>query len=127
MNQNFPYLCVGTHYLLNFYECDLSSLAPSKDEFEKTMGKIAKKVNDSGLTVLSSNFHFFEENAVTGFFLLAESHIAFHSWPEKNFVSADIFICHHTKDNNPEAKQILEFLKTEIFKAQKAEMKVLKR
>ena len=30
---------------------------------------------------------------VTGFIVLAESHIAFHSYPESGFLSEDVFTC----------------------------------
>jgi len=38
-------------------------------------------------------FFQFKPHGVTGIVLLEESHIAFHSWPEYNYIAIDIFSC----------------------------------
>ena len=40
-----------------------------------------------------------EEDGVSGFVLLAESHISIHSFPERAYINIDIFSC---KDFDPE-------------------------
>jgi len=47
----------------------------------------------AGATVLTSKTHTFTPCGVTAFVLLAESHIALHSWPEDRYVSFDILMC----------------------------------
>jgi S-adenosylmethionine decarboxylase len=37
--------------------------------------------------------HCFEGGGVTGFLLLAESHIALHTYPEHGYIAVDIFSC----------------------------------
>ena len=37
--------------------------------------------------------HKFEPQGVTGFALLAESHISIHTWPENHIAKCDIFCC----------------------------------
>ncbi|WP_374112221.1 S-adenosylmethionine decarboxylase [Bartonella harrusi] len=32
-----------------------------------------------------------EEQSVTGFFLLSESHLSFHTYPESNYISIDLY------------------------------------
>ena len=44
-------------------------------------------------TIIAERFHQFEPHGVTGFLLLAESHISVHTWPEENFAAIDIFFC----------------------------------
>lgn len=47
-----------------------------------------------GLTVVGSAFHSFGPGAgVTGVLILAESHIALHTWPEYGIAALDIFTC----------------------------------
>jgi S-adenosylmethionine decarboxylase proenzyme len=46
-----------------------------------------------GATILHSYFHPFAPCGVTGFLLLAESHLSVHTWPEEGFASFDIFSC----------------------------------
>lgn len=47
-------------------------------------------------TLLNVYTHSFEPQGVTGFALLAESHISTHNWPEYGFASIDAFTCGKT-------------------------------
>ncbi|MFM1847832.1 MAG: hypothetical protein RL417_1306 [Pseudomonadota bacterium] len=47
----------------------------------------------AGATVLESKTHTFSPHGVTTFVLLAESHVALHSWPEDGYVSFDVLMC----------------------------------
>ncbi len=48
----------------------------------------------AGATVLASHFHHFgTDGGVTGVVLLAESHMSLHTWPERGFAAADVFMC----------------------------------
>ena len=58
--------------------------------FEKIVYKIAKK---SKVTVLELSRHKFEPQGFTLVALLAESHMSFHTFPEKNVISFDFFTC----------------------------------
>lgn len=44
-------------------------------------------------TPLRSAIYKFPGQGITGVILLAESHIALHSWPEFNYMAVDIFTC----------------------------------
>ena len=46
-----------------------------------------------GGTILHQHFHQFEPDGMTGFLLLAESHISVHTWPEDGIAAIDIFTC----------------------------------
>jgi len=58
--------------------------------FEKLVYKIAKKAK---VTVLEISKHKFEPQGFTLVALLAESHISFHTFPEKGIISFDFFTC----------------------------------
>jgi len=58
--------------------------------FEKLVYKIAKKAK---VTVLEISKHRFEPQGFTLVALLAESHMSFHTFPEKNIISFDFFTC----------------------------------
>jgi len=58
--------------------------------FEKLLYKIAKKAK---VTVLEISSHKFEPQGFTLVALLAESHMSFHTFPEKNVISFDFFTC----------------------------------
>ena len=58
--------------------------------FEKIVYKIAKKAK---VEVLEISRHKFEPQGFTLVALLAESHMSFHTFPEKNIISFDFFTC----------------------------------
>ena len=48
----------------------------------------------AGATLLHTNFHTFTPfGGVSGVAVLAESHISVHTWPERRFAAADVFMC----------------------------------
>jgi len=58
--------------------------------FENVINKIAKAAN---VTVLKISKYKFEPQGFTILALLAESHISFHTFPEKEIISFDFFTC----------------------------------
>lgn len=47
----------------------------------------------AGATVLRHDFHHFSPEGVSGVVILAESHLAIHTWPQRAFAAVDIFTC----------------------------------
>ena len=58
--------------------------------FEKVINEIAKAAN---VTILNVSKYKFEPQGFTILALLAESHISFHTFPEKGIISFDFFTC----------------------------------
>ena len=58
--------------------------------FESVIHKIAKAAE---VTVLEISKYKFEPQGFTILALLAESHISFHTFPEKGIISFDFFTC----------------------------------
>jgi len=42
--------------------------------------------------------------------LLAESHLALHTWPEQSAVTLDVYVCNFSKDNSEKAETLLQAL-----------------
>ena len=42
--------------------------------------------------------------------VLAESHMSIHTWPEKRYVTVDVYVCSYTQDNRPKARKLYESL-----------------
>lgn len=61
-----------------------------------------------GLTVVAEAFHGFGTEAApsgaTGAVVLAESHLAVHTWPELAAVTVDIYVCNYSQDNRAAAE-----------------------
>lgn len=61
-----------------------------------------------GLTVVGRLFHAFSDAkgqpaGVTGTVVLAESHLAVHTWPEIASVTLDVYVCNFSGDNSRRA------------------------
>ena len=64
-----------------------------------------------GLTVVGRLFHAFHDAngqpaGVTGAVVLAESHLALHTWPEIASVTLDVYVCNFSGDNSAQANAL---------------------
>jgi S-adenosylmethionine decarboxylase proenzyme len=68
----------------------------------------------SGLTGVAELMHRFGpadgQSGITGVVLLAESHLAVHTWPELGAVTLDVYVCNYSGDNSEKAKVLLDAL-----------------
>ena len=80
---------LGRHLLMDFYGCDRCRLDDSV-YIEEHLRSAAKA---AGAYVLSATVHRFSPQGVTGILSLRESHLAIHTWPERQFAAADLFSC----------------------------------
>ena len=68
---------------------------------------------NAGLTIVGEHFHTFSDaGGVTGLVLLAESHLAIHTWPELNAVTLDVYVCNFRDDNSGKARALTHALVT---------------
>jgi len=65
-------------------------------------------VNASGLTIMDVSFHQFEGSGFTGTVVLAESHIALHTWPETSGLTLDVYVCNYSADNSVKARILFD-------------------
>ncbi len=79
----------GRHVLLDLSGCDYQ-LLNSVDEVREILLNSAA---DGGATVISSHFHPFKPQGLSGVVVIAESHITIHTWPEHGYASVDVFTC----------------------------------
>jgi|TARA_B100001939_G_scaffold297356_1_gene271782 S-adenosylmethionine decarboxylase len=106
----------GKHLLLDLWGVKF-------DNSITTLKKVIKNaVKVSGATMLHMHLHRFgKEQGISGVAVLAESHISVHTWPERDYVAFDIFMCGDTK---PEASA--EYL-IKTLKPKKEILKKIKR
>ena len=72
-------------------------------------------VANAGLMAVSDLFHRFDpmaerQSGITGVVLLAESHLAVHTWPEFGGVTIDAYVCNFSADNSARAQQLMDTL-----------------
>jgi len=79
----------GKHILAEYFECDCTYL-DSEQAIREVMLEAASA---SGATIVGNIFHHFSPQGVTGVVVIAESHLAIHTWPEYRYASVDLFTC----------------------------------
>ena len=93
---------------------DLHGCAPEQPAFIDPAALRAlclRAVAGSGLQVVGELFHRFPApGGVTGVVLLAESHLAVHTWPELGAVTLDVYVCNLLEDNSARAEGLLQTL-----------------
>ena len=99
---------LGKHVLAEFYKCD-NDILNNVSLIEQLMIDAAEKAN---ATVISSSFHHFNPFGVSGVVVIAESHLAIHTWPEYGYASVDIYTCGDTLDPWVAYKYLRDMLKS---------------
>lgn len=106
----------GVHIIADFW-CG-KDIADQK----KLKTILLRAARESQNTPLKVSIHAFSPRGITGVVLLAESHIAIHTWPEIGYTAIDIFTC----GEGAKAAKALEFLKKEL-KPRRIAVKIMKR
>jgi S-adenosylmethionine decarboxylase len=75
--------------LLELHECDRAML----NEPAALKQLLITAVQRAGGTIVAEVFHTFSPHGVTGVIVIAESHVAIHTWPERGYAAVDIFSC----------------------------------
>lgn len=103
----------GLHLTADLFDCRSSrELMADRGVLQEACIRLVRR---SGLTVVGDDFHQFasvdgEPGGVTGLVLLAESHLAVHTWPELNAVTLDVYVCNFRQDNSAKAETLIDCL-----------------
>jgi S-adenosylmethionine decarboxylase len=104
----------GLHLTADLHGC--AADAPAANAFsdpEALRTLCLQAVRGSGLQAVGELFHRFPApGGVTGVVLLAESHLAVHTWPELGAVTLDVYVCNLGADNSASAQALLDALLT---------------
>ena len=107
----------GIHLLGEWYGCPADE--PLLTQADALRDLCRQAVDESGLTIVGDRFFQFEPQGVTGTVLLAESHLAIHTWPEAGFVTVDVYVCNYTTDNTAKAERVFQALEAALRPARK--------
>ena len=103
----------GLHIIADLYNCQKGELLVSSNKLRKLC---VKACQDVGLTVLGDHFYQFDGadgtqlGGATGAVVLAESHLAIHTWPERAGATLDVYVCNYTADNTEKAESVYNAL-----------------
>ena len=98
---------LGLHIILDGHESHFDFSTTDMHDIEAFL---AEKIIEGNMTILWKLFHDFRNPhwAFTGIFLLWESHFSVHTFPERNYISIDFYVCNHSKDVTREARGIID-------------------
>ncbi|MDR1162207.1 MAG: S-adenosylmethionine decarboxylase [Candidatus Accumulibacter sp.] len=97
----------GLHIVAELYDCRCEARLLAS--VEALRGLCLAVCAVPGLTTLGELFHQFAGPSgsgagATGVVILAESHLAVHTWPEIRAVTFDLYVCNFTQDNRETAR-----------------------
>ncbi|MFO1297784.1 MAG: adenosylmethionine decarboxylase [Rubrivivax sp.] len=98
----------GLHLTAELHECAAKALLA---EPAALRALCLAAVAEAGLTPVGELFHHFTPGGgITGVVLLAESHLAVHTWPELGAVTLDVYVCNLSADNSGRAERVVAAL-----------------
>ena len=80
---------LARHTLLELHGCN-ATLLNSPDALKKLLKEAVLRGHG---TIVTEVFHTFSPHGVSGVVVIAESHVAIHTWPEHGYAAVDIFSC----------------------------------
>jgi S-adenosylmethionine decarboxylase proenzyme len=83
---------LGRHTLLDFYGCDADTLKT----VEQVRSIMCEAARQGQATIVNETFHQFSPHGISGVVVIAESHLAIHTWPEHGYAAVDLFTCGET-------------------------------
>ena len=99
----------GLHIFADLYNCPKGKHMVSA----KALRQLCISASEAaGLTVLGDHFYQFvgvddtQAGGATGALVLAESHLAVHTWPERGGATLDIYVCNVSGDNSGKAEAL---------------------
>lgn len=95
---------LGRQLIVELYGCDKTIL----DDPIRLKRVLIDAIGRSGATIIKPFFHQFSPHGVSGIVVIAESHVAIHTWPEFSYCALDIFTCGYQV--RPDI--ILEYIRT---------------
>lgn len=113
----------GLHLTADLYNCNCDRSLLINEQVLTDLCR--KATEDSGLTIVGEKWHTFpdyqgEPGGVTGTLLLAESHLAIHTWPERSSVTLDVYVCNFEADNSVKAENLMSALE-KAFQAEQSQ------
>jgi S-adenosylmethionine decarboxylase len=114
----------GIHLLGEWYGCAADTAEMTRSASLRAL--CVRLAEASAMTIVGDSFHQFEPQGVTGTVLLAESHLAIHTWPEHGFVTIDVYVCNYTTDNTAKAEKLFRAMQ-DALRPQRAKFQAIHR
>jgi S-adenosylmethionine decarboxylase len=83
---------LGTHLLVDLKDCQNDKL----NDIQFVQEAMLSAARDAQATIVDFKFHEFSPFGISGVVVIAESHLAIHTWPEYKYAAVDVFTCGDT-------------------------------
>jgi len=80
---------LGRHILVELYGCSPTII----NDLEAVRRLLIEGARKTGATIVGEVFHKFSPQGVSGTVVIAESHLAIHTWPELGYCALDLYTC----------------------------------
>ena len=104
---------LGRHILAEFFNCDPQII----NDVEKVEQYMKRAAIECGAAIVNSVFHTFNPHGISGVVVIAESHLAIHTWPEYSYAAVDVFTCGNSVDPWIATRTLQEYLRAESIKS----------
>ena len=95
----------GLHLTADLRDCNAAQ--PLMHDPAALRALCLQAVREAGLQTVGELFHRFPSpGGITGVVLLAESHLAVHTWPELGAVTLDVYVCNVSADQGGRAEAL---------------------
>lgn len=108
----------GVHYMLDGYEADVDLLRDEEallnilNTIPEEMGM--HKISKPMVVVAGPNNHK-DPGGLSGFVMIAESHISFHTFANRGFVTIDVYTCQNKLDTDTLTKKFVDAFKIKNY------------
>lgn len=100
---------LGRHLLLELFDCDAEAI----NSLEVVKASMVEAARLAQATIVDVVFHEFNPFGISGVVVIAESHLAIHTWPEYRYAAVDVFSCGDVLQPQVAAEYLMEQLGAE--------------
>jgi S-adenosylmethionine decarboxylase proenzyme len=88
---------LGNHIVVDMFDINidiLTKINSNQDNINEWNECVKKWLIEANITLLNTSWHSFnDKGAFTVLYLLSESHLSIHTWPEHKYIALDVFTC----------------------------------
>lgn len=108
----------GVHYMLDGYGADANVLS-NIELLTKVLHEVPAQMGMHNIcepvVVEVGPKNRKDPGGISGFVMIAESHLSFHTFPNRGFITLDIYTCQNDLDSGKLTKKFVELFKLENY------------
>ncbi len=105
---------MASHHFIGNGQISADLVETAKDG-SRLLDRFAERVRDAGLEVVEQSLVAFDNQGLTGVWVLAESHLVLHYWGREGFATIDLHVCDYSSSNASRATRLVEDLTSLCF------------